>query len=115
MAKIKTCAVCGKEFTTAPHGTTRRTCSEECRRKLHSIQGKEKRRQRREKLKGKPYGPEFLTVAECHLCRTCVHLHKAAGLGLRTCDYLLDTGEPRGCDVSEHCERYETRGRKGEE
>ena len=112
MAKIKTCAVCGKEFTTQPHGTTRRTCSEECRRKLLSIQGKEKRRERLEKLKGKPYGPRSLTAADCKRCQTCIYRAKSHGSGLVTCDYLILTGEPRGCDVSEHCERYERR-RKG--
>lgn len=116
MAKIKTCAVCGKEFETQPHGTTRRTCSEECRRKLLSIQAKEKRRERLEKLKGKPYGPRFLTVAECHLCRSCKWAGKAnGGAATVSCDYAFRTGELRGCEVSEHCARYEAKGRRGKE
>ena len=111
MARIKTCAICGKEFEVAPHGTTRMTCSEECRRKLISLRDKEKRAAQREKLKGKACGPKFLTVSECRLCRSCKWAGKAnGGAATVSCDFAFRTGELRGCDVSEHCKRYERKG-----
>ena len=105
--KTGNCAICGAKFQIMPHGTNKRYCSDACRRKAH----KESAKNRREARKP-PSLTHFLTVAECELCKTCVYLYRTQGAGLRSCDYIIDTGEPRGCDVSEHCKRYERKGER---
>lgn len=102
--RTKNCAVCGAPFEVIPHGTNKLYCSDACRRKAH----KESAKNRRESRKP-PSLTHFLTVTECARCQTCAHMHRSQGTGLRSCDYIIDTGEPRGCDVSEHCARYEKR------
>lgn len=110
MGKVKTCPICGKAFECLPHGVNKVCCSPECTSIYRKAADKARRDARRAKLRPK-IGPQLLTAKECRRCRTCRYRNRADGSGLITCDYILMTGEPRGCEVSETCERYERSGR----
>lgn len=43
-------------------------------------------------------------------CKRKDCFYRSDGAGLVTCDYILKTGQPRGCSV-EHCDKYKTRGK----
>lgn len=114
---IRKCAVCGEIFTIVRDhgGGLPKYCSKECKKAAQRKKAKERALRRGEaseatwrELAGRPKGP--LTVAECARCRSCEYVSKAHA-GTIMCDYAFRTGEPRGCDVSEHCERYERKTR----
>lgn len=118
--KIRTCAMCGKEFP-AVKGGGWRYCSKACRLEANRLAqlrkrvktGQPVRESTLEALGIRKRGP--LTVAECHLCRSCRWAGKAnGGAATVSCDYAFRTGELRGCEVSEHCERYERRRTRDE-
>lgn len=106
------CPVCGKPFEVAATNH-RKYCSREC--KLEGNRRAAKVRSMRRghaspatyrELAGRP---SVLTVADCVRCDGCRFRARSHGSGLVTCDFLLLTGEPRGCDVSETCGRFEAK------
>jgi len=106
----KTCPVCGKPFTVPSLKNARKYCSPECKAEGHRRQAR-----KRSMMQGHASPetwrefagrPKVMTAADCKRCQTCIYRAKSHGSGLVTCDYLILTGEPRGCDVSETCGRY---------
>lgn len=45
-------------------------------------------------------------MAKREKCKTCIHHSSGIYQGRVRCNYILDTGEPRGCDP-EVCDKYE--------
>lgn len=45
-------------------------------------------------------------MAEPKFCRGCIHRGNTSGFS--TCDYILNTGRPRGCPAGSGCIRKET-------
>lgn len=45
-------------------------------------------------------------------CRGCIHLVCLAGAGSQTknCNYIIDTGHPRGCPPGKGCTKRELKG-----
>lgn len=99
----KTCIVCGNEFIADRR--TAKYCSEKCHRQSKSIKAHEEViKQRIIKQNEKSTQPETM---EC--CRHPDCYYRSAKNTVPTCDYILRTGMPRGCKVSE-CDKYKPRG-----
>ena len=99
----KTCIVCGNEFVADRR--TAKYCSKKCHTRSKSIKAHEEViEQRIIKQKEKSTQPE--TMACCKHPDCFYHGTKNT---TPTCDYLLHTGTPRGCNISE-CDKYKPRG-----
>ena len=99
----KTCIVCGNEFVADRR--TAKYCSKKCHTRSKSIKAHEEViEQRIIKQKEKSTQPE--TMACCKHPDCFYHGTKNT---TPTCDYLLHTGTPRGCKISE-CDKYKPRG-----
>lgn len=105
MRVMKRCIVCGNEFVADRR--TAKYCSKKCHRRCKSIKAHEDAIERRViKQKEKSAQPE--TMACCRHPDCFYHGTKNT---TPTCDYLLHTGTPRGCKISE-CDKYRPEGKK---
>lgn len=99
----KRCIICGNEFIADRR--TAKYCSEKCHRQSKSIKAHEDAvEQRIIKQKENSTQPETMACCrhpDCH--------YRSAKNTVPTCDYILRTGMPRGCKVSE-CDKYKPRG-----
>lgn len=101
----KICIVCGNEFIADRR--TAKYCSEKCHRQCKSIKAHEDAIERRAiKQKEKSTQPETMACCKHPDC----YYHSAKNT-VPTCDYILRTGVPRGCKVSE-CDKYKPRGKE---
>lgn len=101
----KICTVCGNEFVADRR--TAKYCSKKCHTRSKSIKAHEEVvEQRIIKQKEKSAQPETM---EC--CRHPDCYYRSAKNTFPTCDYLLRTGMPRGCKISE-CDKYKPRGKE---
>lgn len=101
----KICIVCGNEFIADRR--TAKYCSSKCKRQNQSQKEKEYAlEQRAAKQKAKSNQAE--TMEKCN--HPDCYYHSAKNT-LPTCDYILRTGVPRGCKVSE-CDKYKPRGKE---
>lgn len=101
----KRCIVCGNEFTADRR--TAKYCSKKCHRQCKSIKAHEDAIERRViKQKEKSTQPETMACCKHPDC----YYHSAKNT-VPTCDYILRTGVPRGCKVSE-CDKYKPRGKE---
>lgn len=101
----KICIVCGNEFVADRR--TAKYCSKKCHTRSKSIKAQEEVvEQRIIKQKEKSAQPETMACCrhpDCH--------YRSAKNTVPTCDYLLRTGMPRGCKISE-CDKYKPRGKE---
>ena len=105
MRVMKTCIVCGNEFIADRR--TAKYCSKKCHRQSKSIKAHgEVIEQRIIKQKEKSTQPETMAC-----CRHPDCFYHSAKNTVPTCDYILRTGVPRGCKVSE-CDKYKPRGKE---
>lgn len=99
----KICIVCGNEFVADRR--TAKYCSKKCHTRSKSIKAHEEvAEQRIMKQKEKSAQPETMACCrhpDCH--------YRSAKNTVPTCDYILRTGMPRGCKVSD-CDKYKPRG-----
>lgn len=101
----KRCIVCGNEFIADRR--TAKYCSKKCHRQCKSIKAHEEViEQRIIKQKEKSTQPETMACCKHPDC----YYHSAKNT-VPTCDYILRTGVPRGCKVSE-CDKYKPRGKE---
>lgn len=101
----KRCIVCGDEFIADRR--TAKYCSKKCHRQCKSIKAHEDAiEQRIIKQKEKSTQPETMACCKHPDC----YYHSAKNT-VPTCDYILRTGVPRGCKVSE-CDKYKPRGKE---
>ena len=101
----KICIVCGNEFIADRR--TAKYCSKKCHRQSKSIKAHEDTIERRTiTQKEKSTQPETMELCKHPDC----YYHSAKNT-LPTCDYILRTGVPRGCKVSE-CDKYKPRGKE---
>lgn len=101
----KRCIVCGNEFIADRR--TAKYCSKKCHRQCKSIKAHEEAiEQRVIKQKEKSTQPETMACCKHPDC----YYHSAKNT-VPTCDYILRTGVPRGCKVSE-CDKYKSRGKE---
>lgn len=101
----KRCIVCGDEFIADRR--TAKYCSKKCHRQCKSIKAHEEAiEQRVIKQKEKSTQPETMACCKHPDC----YYHSAKNT-VPTCDYILRTGVPRGCKVSE-CDKYKPRGKE---
>lgn len=105
MRVMKRCIVCGNEFVADRR--TAKYCSKKCHRQSKSIKAHEEAiEQRVIKQKEKSTQPETMACCKHPDC----YYHSAKNT-VPTCDYILRTGVPRGCKVSE-CDKYKPRGKE---
>lgn len=101
----KKCIVCGNEFIADRR--TAKYCSKKCHRQSKSIKAHEEViEQRIITQKEKSTQPETMAY-----CRHPDCFYRSAKNTVPTCDYILRTGVPRGCKVSE-CDKYKPRGKE---
>lgn len=101
----KRCIICGNEFIADRR--TAKYCSEKCHRQSKSIKAHEEVvEQRIVKQKENSMQPETM-----ERCRHPDCYYRSAKNTVPTCDYILRTGMPRGCKVSE-CDKYKPRGKE---
>ena len=101
----KICIVCGNEFIADRR--TAKYCSKKCHTRSKSIKAHEDAIEHRiSKQKEKSTQPE--TIEPCKHPDCYYHSAKST---VPTCDYILRTGVPRGCKVSE-CDKYKPRGKE---
>lgn len=101
----KICIVCGNEFVADRR--TAKYCSRKCHTKSKSLKPHEDViEQRNTKEREKSDQPE--TMACCRHPDCYYHGTKNT---TPTCDYLLHTGTPRGCKISE-CDKYRPEGKR---
>ena len=101
----KICIVCGNEFIADRR--TAKYCSKKCHRQSKSIKAHEDAiEQRTLKQEEKSTQPETMAC-----CRHPDCFYRSAKNTVPTCDYILRTGVPRGCKVSE-CDKYKPRGKE---
>lgn len=105
MRVMKRCIVCGNEFVADRR--TAKYCSKRCHRQSKSIKAHEEViEQRIIKQKEKSTQPETMACCKHPDC----YYHSAKNT-VPTCDYILRTGVPRGCKVSE-CDKYKPKGKE---
>lgn len=105
MRVMKRCIVCGNEFIADRR--TAKYCSKICHTKSKSLRPHEDAiEQMIIKQKEKSTQPE--TIEPCKHPRLLLSQRENT---LPTCDYILRTGVPRGCKVSE-CDKYKPRGKE---
>ena len=105
MRVMKKCIVCGNEFIADRR--TAKYCSKKCHRQSKSIKAHEDAIERRViKQKEKSTQPETMAC-----CKHPDRYYHSAKNTVPTCDYILRTGVPRGCKVSE-CDKYKPRGKE---
>ena len=105
MRVMKRCIVCGNEFVADRR--TAKYCSKKCHRQSKSIKTHEEViEQRIITQKEKSTQPETMAY-----CRHPDCFYRSAKNTVPTCDYILRTGVPRGCKVSE-CDKYKPRGKE---
>lgn len=101
----KICIVCGNEFVADRR--TAKYCSKKCHSKSNSIKTHEEAvEQRIIKQKEKNAQPETMACCRHPNCH-----YRSTKNTVPTCDYLLRTGMPRGCKISE-CDKYKPRGKE---
>ena len=107
----KKCAVCGKEFK--PHSSSQLTCSSECSRErrnefMRVYNAKYKKEKVKENATQSEVKPKRSRIVELTTANSCPKDCKYQGWvgSIPCCDYILITGEPRGCEVGKGCIRY---------
>ena len=107
----KKCAVCGKEFK--PHSSSQLTCSSECSRErrnefmrvYYAKYKKEKVKENATQSEGKPKRSRIVELTTANSCPKDCKYQGWVG-SIPCCDYILITGEPRGCEVGKKCDKY---------
>ena len=105
----KICAICGREFVA--DRKNKKYCSPECYRNKqledkHVAWLKKKAKLRADRSSGpKPDGDNEYGHDDCY------YRSSSAVRGFSTCDYIIRTGEPRGCKPSA-CDKYKPKGAK---
>lgn len=99
----KICIVCGNEFVADRR--TAKYCSRKCHTRSKSLRPNEDViEQRNTKEQKNSAQPETMAC-----CRHPDCFYRSAKNTVPTCDYLLRTGVPRGCKITE-CDKYRPRG-----
>lgn len=105
MRVMKRCIVCGNEFIADRR--TAKYCSKKCHTRSKSLRPHEdviEQRNTKEQENGdRPETMACCRHPDCH--------YRSAKNTVPTCDYILRTGMPRGCKVSE-CDKYKPRGKE---
>lgn len=103
----RTCPICGKVFEPRSPGRKQKYCGEDCRQEAQRANARKRAK------KSNPKRPKQ-AVYNTPFGSRCTHDDCAyKGKSVKTCDFMLLTGERRGCPADD-CTRYKKRGAEDE-
>jgi hypothetical protein len=92
------CVMCGKEFI--PSYVRQNTCCEKCRNERHLENMRNAHSRKPKKTVSLVYQGQQCKHKDCRFRES------SKKKGDKTCDYMLITGQPRGCEAC-NCNKYE--------